>query len=85
MKMTIFQLVSDPEKGFSIVEQYEYKTKRDGTEIKTGNMLYHVWIDDYEGGEAAPTDWDYLDEFKSFEAAKKYIVITYGKLKKLDL
>lgn len=83
MKITIYQSKVNPEMGFSISEDFENKynpkTKSSNT---TTNKVYSVWVDRYEGGEAYESDWEYIDEFKSFEVALKHITDTYGEIEK---
>ena len=83
MKITIFQLKSNPEIGFSIQEDFENKwNSKLQQSIKTKNKSYHLWIDEYEGGEAYETDWTYVDEFKSFDDAMNYILENHGEVEK---
>jgi hypothetical protein len=67
-KTTRYQLISNPSIGLSIVEE---------------NGTYYLWIDDYEGGEATITDWNYIDEFGSEELTMDYIKLNYGEVKEL--
>jgi hypothetical protein len=69
MKIWIYRLVNDSEQGVSI--QGEKKS-------------FTVWHDPYEGREAYVTDWDYVDEFVSFDAAMEYINKTYGDIVELE-
>lgn len=70
---TIFQSVEKPELGFLIQVSEKKKTKK-------GEKNVHVWIDEYEGGEAYLTDWDFLESFDSFDEAKQYIIDNYGEI-----
>jgi hypothetical protein len=83
MKITIFQLKSNPEIGFSINEDFENKwdPKLQKT-IKTKNKTYQLFIDECEGGEAYETDWTHVDEFKSFDDAMDYILENHGEVQK---
>ncbi len=85
MKITTYRSKVNPDRGFSINEQFEKKVDpRDGIrilKIKT----YSVWVDNYEGGEAYESDWEYIDTFKSFEIAYEYITTTYGEVEKIDV
>jgi hypothetical protein len=84
MKITIFQLKSNPEIGFSIQEDFENKWDSKLQEsIKTKNKIYQLFIDEYEGGEAYLTDWTHVDEFKSFDDAFNYILENYGEVEKM--
>ena len=84
MKITIFQLKSNPEIGFSIQEDFENKwNSKLQQSIKTKNKSYHLWIDEFEGGEAYETDWNHIDEFKSFDDAMNYILENYGEVEKM--
>lgn len=85
MKIDVYQSISNPELGFSIYENYDVKYKRDGTKVVLKNKIYSVWIDNYEGGEAYVTDWDFVEEFKSHKEAKDFIINKYGKIKKLKI
>ena len=44
MKITIYQLISNPEKRFSINEEFEYKYHNNGTSTKTQNKKYLVLL-----------------------------------------
>ena len=83
MKTTLYKSLDNPDYGFSINESAELKYKKDGTEERTGNKIYSVWFDEYEGGEAYADDWEFEEEFKTFKEAKAYIEATYGKVKKI--
>jgi hypothetical protein len=84
MKITIFQLKSNPEIGFSIQEDFENKwNSKLQQSIKTKNKSYHLWIDEFEGGEAYETDWTHVDEFKSFNDAMNYILENHGEVEKM--
>jgi len=43
-----------------------------------------VWIDNYEGGEAYIEDWEYLDEFETFNLAYQWIIDNYGELTEIN-
>ena len=68
MKITIYQLKSNPEIGLSINE--------DDSGIS-------LWIDEYEGGEAYGDDWLYIDVFSTKEDAFNHIKETYGEVEEL--
>ncbi len=86
MKITIFQLKSNPEIGFSIQEDFENKwDSKLQQSIKTKNKSYILWMDPYEGGEAYETDWDHIDEFKSFDDAMNYILENHGEVEKIGV
>lgn len=86
MRITIFKLKSNPEIGFSIHEDFENKYNPTTKNlVKTKNKSYQLWIDPYEGGEAYESDWDYIDEFKSFDEAMNYILEIYGEVEKLAM
>jgi hypothetical protein len=86
MKITIFQLKSNPEIGFSIQEDFENKwDSKLQQSIKTKNKSYNLWVDTYEGGEAYETDWDHIDEFKSFDDAMNYILENHGEVEKIGV
>jgi hypothetical protein len=40
-------------------------------------------MDPYEGGEAYESDWEYINEFKSFDDAMNYILENYGEVQKI--
>ena len=84
MKITTFQLKSKPEIGFSINEDFENKWDAKSQKlVTTKNKSYHLWMDEFEGGEAYETDWDHIDEFKSFDDAMNYILENYGEVQKI--
>jgi hypothetical protein len=68
MKITIYQSKTNSDLGFSIQED----SPKDVS----------LWIDEYEGGDAYVTDWNYLEEFTSKEDAMKYIIDNYGQVEK---
>ncbi len=70
MKIWIYKLVNNSEQGVSIQEN--------------GKKAYTVWHDPFEGGEAYVTDWDYVDEFKSFDEAMEYVNEAYGEVEEID-
>ncbi len=74
----------NPEMGFSINEDFDNKYDPTTKSLKkTNSKVFSVWIDEFEGGEAYESDWDYVDDFKSFEEAMKYITDVYGEVEKL--
>jgi len=84
MKITIFQLKSNPEIGFSIHEDFENKYNPKTKKLERAkDKTYQLWMDPYEGGEAYETDWDYVDGFKSFDDAMNYILENHGEVEKL--
>lgn len=84
MKITIYQSKTDPDMGFSIQEDFGNKYDTISKSLKKSkDKTYVVWIDEFEGGEAYESDWDYVDEFPSFEVALKYITDNYGEVEKL--
>ena len=86
MKETKYILKNDPEKGFLIIERKETKNRRGSLEShKTGKIVYDVWYDEYEGGEAYYEDWDCIGEgFKNFQLAHGFILTNYGEAKKIS-
>jgi hypothetical protein len=72
MKITTYQLESNPDIGFSINEE-------------RGKKEVALWLDECEGGEAYESDWTFLSDFEDKKAALSYIITTYGKVKKLQI
>lgn len=71
IEIEIFQLVSNPDIGFSCNKQ--------------SSKNFVLWIDEYEGGHAYDTDWTYVDEFETREELMKYVNDNYGEIKELEI
>lgn len=69
MKITRYNLVSDNEVGFAIIEN---------------TVNTQLFIDRYEGGEAYELDFTYVDEFDSKKDAYDYIVSEYGEILEIN-
>ena len=84
MKITIYKSKVNPDLGFSIHEDFENKwDAKLQKSISTKNKVYQLWMDEFEGGEAYETDWEHINEFKSFDDAMKYILENHGEVEKL--
>lgn len=59
MERRIYRVKNIPNNGFTIqeTEDINYRTGK-----KTGKMVYNIWFDQFEGGEAYDTDWMMIDE-----------------------
>lgn len=83
MKILIYQLKSNPDIGFSIHEDFGNKYDPQTRQLKKSkDKTFILWIDEFEGGEAYETDWNYIDEFKSFDETYDYIIENYGDVEK---
>lgn len=83
MKITIYQSKMNPDWGFSIQEDFGNKYDPKTRQLKKSkDKSFVLWFDEFEGGDAYETDWDYIDEFKSFDEAYEYIIENYGDIEK---
>jgi len=83
MKITIYKSKVNPDLGFSIQEDFGNKYDPQTKQLKKSkDKTFVLWIDEFEGGEAYESDWTYLEEFKSHEAALQYVVDNYGEVEK---
>jgi hypothetical protein len=80
MTITNYRLDSNPEMGFSIQEDMHNKI---GNQTRKTSVT--LWIDEYEGGEAYDTDWTYIGEFDTHEAALDYVFEKYGAVTKIAI
>ena len=85
MKTTIYQLKSDPNVGFSINEDTANKLDTKTKKAKKPKSLVSLWVDNYEGGEAYESDWDFEDDFNSHDEALEHIVKNYGEVEKTQV
>lgn len=69
MHSTEYQSIDNPQYGFSIVEETD--------------KTFSLWYDEFDGGEAAPTDWEYVDTFNTFQEAYDDIIKNYGNVNKI--
>lgn len=95
MQMWIYRLNNNEEQAFCIQEQDETKYHRNGTSTKTGKKVYTIWHDQYEGGYAYDSDWNFVDgdgypnvpesgEWKSYDDAYKWIIDNYGNVTEIE-
>ncbi len=81
----IYQLVSNNEKGFSIIKEKKRKYNTDGSVEKLKTYEYLLWIDECEGGEAYITDWTFVETFGSESDAMKHILENYGEVIEIEI
>ena len=68
MRTWIYRSSENPDKGLIIQEE------------KNG---FTIWIDNYEGGEAYVTEWEYLTDTDTLSKAHKWLTDNYGEIKKI--